>query len=127
MLDLRRVAWFCTNYHSIRQQSVNRTVSTKGKQRFKTTPRRLLLKRELELGERKAALAEDKRAFHAEAYTAEMVRLWRDADDAAREGLAKAFYEATGNELHAEVTQSITGVLQKRWCGGGDAKACNEP
>jgi hypothetical protein len=106
---------------------VNRAVSKKGKQRFKSAPRRLLLKRELELGEDRLALAEEKKAFQLEAYTVEMVGLWRDADEATRERLAKAFYEATGKQLHTEVRQSITRVLQQRWCGGGDAKARNEP
>ena len=102
-------------------------MSKKGKQRFKNTPRRLLLKKELEFGERKVALAEQEKALHLEAYTTEMVGLWRDADEATRERLAKAFYEATGKQLHTEVKQSITRVLQQRWCGGGDAKARNEP
>jgi predicted transcriptional regulator len=68
---------------------VNRAVSKKGKQRFKNTPRRLLLKKELEFGERKVALAEQEKALHLEAYTTEMVGLWRDADEATRERLAK--------------------------------------
>jgi hypothetical protein len=96
---------------------VNRAVSKKGKWRFKNAPQRLLLKKELELGEHEVALSEKEKAFYLEAYTAEMVGLWRNADASMREGLVKAFYEATGKDLHTEVKQCITRVLQQQWCG----------
>jgi hypothetical protein len=70
-------------------------------------------KGQLELAQLGLVLAQGRRAFHLEAYTAEIVGMWRAAGELGRQALAKMFERDTGRSLQYEVERFIIRALNK--------------